>query len=212
MPKTVEIEGNTFVFPEAYCQRHAHHGPKTFWWRPVNKPQAFEKEERLLLKQHIRLKDTVLELGGFVGVTACLINKLIDPDVRHQHVVFEVDPLYAGMLANNGFLNHCDFRVVCGQIVEPTARTLECFHTPKTHDVTTLGVFNTLVMDIEGAEYDFIDQNPAFFPGLHKMFIEWHKTAKASRKSMRKQYRAKLRDMGFVMSGSVGSVDYWERP
>jgi hypothetical protein len=81
----------------------------------------------------------------------------------------------------------------------------------KTIDATRLFIdkaFNTLVMDCEGAEFDFIDQYSGFVGSMKKLMIEWHRIKKGDRDKIRLKYVEKLRALGFVVVESISNVDF----
>ena len=66
--------------------------------------------ERRAVKKHLRRDLPVIELGGALGVVACITNKLLaDPTA---HVVVEANPLAIPQLQLNKESNHCAFEIV----------------------------------------------------------------------------------------------------
>lgn len=215
--KTTEIDGYKFIFPDWYLEEHQGKGENSFWMAPMTRPKAFEREERDLVKRHLNGNETVLELGGFVGVVACVINSLLREPERH--VVVEVLDKYAELLRRNRNGNCAKFHVVSGQLVETSGRMWrDWYDRPK--DVTIAELeskfslhFDTLVMDIEGAEFDLIDQYPEFFenPSLSKVMVEWHRAKGYDRYDMKGEYSARLTKWGFQIIDTMGNVDFLTR-
>ena len=215
----VETDGFKFEFPQWYLEKFADKPKTSFWLTPVYRPDEFETQERAMIRKYIEPTDRVLEVGGFVGFTSCLINSLLEN--RDAHVVVELLPEYAKMLEHNRDTNGCRFWVECGQLVEPSKRIhRDWYHKEKSVELAKLerlvglmGLsFNTLVMDAEGAEFDFIDQYPAFVAGLDKIMMEWHRVNGQDRHEIRDEYCAKLEGWGFQLVERIDNVDFWRKP
>ena len=71
---------------------------------------GYERAEREILKAYLNRSLPVVELGGSIGVVACVTNKLLrDP---HKHVVVEANPDLIGVMNANRERNGCMFLVV----------------------------------------------------------------------------------------------------
>jgi FkbM family methyltransferase len=71
---------------------------------------GYERSERDILKRHLDRSAAVIELGGAVGVVACVTNKLLQcPD---RHVVVEANPDLIEVLQDSRERNGCGFTVL----------------------------------------------------------------------------------------------------
>jgi FkbM family methyltransferase len=74
----------------------------------------YERTERELLRRHLAPSPPVLELGGGMGVVACVVNgRLVD---RTRHVVVEANPLMLPLIRANAEMNGSKFTLVHGAI------------------------------------------------------------------------------------------------
>src|SRR5580698_4591709 len=70
----------------------------------------YEAAERQAVARYLRRDIPVVELGGSMGVVACVTNRLLkDPAA---HVVVEANPLVIPQLELNRALNRCQFEIV----------------------------------------------------------------------------------------------------
>ncbi len=152
----------------------------------------YEREERRHLKKYLNPDSAVLELGGCLGVVACIANKMLKNPERH--VVVEANPGLIRHLERNKThtgsafaIEHCivsnkpeqEFFLgdtILGssarhksprKILVPgkTVADLERAHQIK---------FDTLIMDIEGAELDFLRENRDWLRQLNTVITEIH--------------------------------------
>jgi FkbM family methyltransferase len=71
---------------------------------------GYERAEREILKAYLSRSLPVVELGGSIGVVACVTNRLLqDP---RKHVVVEANPDLIGVMVANRERNGCMFSVV----------------------------------------------------------------------------------------------------
>jgi FkbM family methyltransferase len=136
----------------------------------------YERLERRAVLQHLNPDLPVIELGGCIGVVACITNrKLRDPQL---HIVVEANPNAVPLLDRNRVQNRCEFEILNTAIAygqssvtfSPAADY--CFNSlvhergqaavtvPATH---LAGIVNrrgfesfTLICDIEGYEYELV--------------------------------------------------------
>jgi hypothetical protein len=71
---------------------------------------GYERCERDLLKLYLNRSLAVIELGGAVGVVACVTNKMLQ--FPHRHVVVEANPDLIGVLQDSRERNGCGFTVL----------------------------------------------------------------------------------------------------
>jgi len=137
---------------------------------------VYEKPERVAIKRFLRRELPVIELGGSIGVVACITNKMLANPTRH--LVVEADPGLIPRLTENRNLNGCQFEVL-NRALAYGASSVSFFTTPDTRGggihhtsgtefsvpATTLEQAardfsferGTLICDIEGAEVDLVD-------------------------------------------------------
>lgn len=156
------------------------------------KSGRYEANEARRVRRAIRPRDHVLELGAGLGVitsiiaavegvrvwsfeadprTALLAQRVVDRNCG-GNVVFTNGLLAAGPPRSVSFYQRADFWMSSRfaeqgpyeQVIEITSRDIDSF-------IETHGV-NVLVMDIEGAELELL-QN-ALLPGVERVFLELH--------------------------------------
>jgi FkbM family methyltransferase len=71
---------------------------------------GYEEPERSAARRFIRSEWPVVELGGCIGVVACMTNKLLQR--AEAHVVVEANPLAIPHLKSNRDANGCAFKIV----------------------------------------------------------------------------------------------------
>jgi FkbM family methyltransferase len=150
---------------------------------------TYELPERQLILKHLSPDSRVLELGGCIGVVSCLVNSLLtDP---HAHVVVEANPFLIPFLERNRDVNGAEFSVehcVVSRATEAIISLAADMDSSKAGDhglaVPTRTCediearyqlsFDTLVMDIEGAESQFIKDNNVVLQKMKLIVIEFH--------------------------------------
>jgi len=153
---------------------------------------TYEIEERKYLDKFLDPDDKVLELGGCIGVVSCFVNRILNHS--QGHVVVEANPNLIPWLNKNRELNHCSFEVENCVISDqkmnefylhdlivggsPYRHTSEKIQVQgKTIDEIEASYetrFDTLIMDIEGGELNFLRNNTDFISRIEKVFVEIH--------------------------------------
>ena len=153
---------------------------------------TYEKEERKYLKQYICPESRVLEIGACLGVVSCITNKLLDKP--SDHVVIEANPFLKSIIEKNKKINNASFHVenvmistqlentfylhelvVGGSAYRQTEKSVQVRGLTIDELETKYGFkFDTLIMDIEGGEVDFIKENRPFLNRIKTIFIEIH--------------------------------------
>jgi FkbM family methyltransferase len=155
---------------------------------------TYELAERTLIARHLSPQSRVLELGGSLGIVSCVVNKkLVQPKF---HVVLEPCADLVPWIARNREQNTCVFaienKVVArggkvfldksrgsdgGQIVAggnhagvEAIDTITWDALEKKYGIT----FDTLVSDIEGAEYALMTDFTSDIHALKTVIIEMH--------------------------------------
>jgi FkbM family methyltransferase len=153
---------------------------------------SYEKRERLYLKEYLHPESSVLELGGCLGVVACVANRLLKHPERH--VVVEANPRMIPYMERNRahtgssfFIENCvisnspsnefyigptigesSMRRKWSEKISVRGKTVADLE--QTHNLK----FDTLIMDIEGAELGFLRENRQWLKQLHTVMLEIH--------------------------------------
>jgi FkbM family methyltransferase len=190
--------------------------------------RRYEIPECRLSRKYIARDASVLELGGCLGVVACLINRRLEDPRRH--VVVEPHPAIVPYLEANCRRNECAFTV--HQLVvsdadgatfylrdpyiagSSTVRTSDREITVPTTTVTRLeresGLsFDTLLIDIEGAEYAFFQENAALLQRLRAAIVELH--PQIIGEAACDDIRHRLSEAGLAHRETMGGVEAWTR-
>ena len=185
----------------------------------------YENDEKNLVDKYIKGNEIVLELGGNVGVISNLINKkLID---RKNHVVLEPNGKLINKLKINRKLNSSQFNIIEG-IISKNKNVKFYLHKnnlsssikiksinyikPKCYNINDVEKkyhlnFDTIVMDIEGAEIDLIrDFDLSKF---EKLIIEFH-PGKTTNEEINFA-KEKLKKIGFSLVEKINDVEFWKK-
>jgi FkbM family methyltransferase len=154
--------------------------------------KSYERAERRFLKKYIDPESSVLELGGCIGIVACVTNRLLK--FPEHHVVVEANPELLPYLEQNKTHTGSSFAIencmvsdkpmndfyIGPSIGESSVRrkTLKKISVPG----CTIGDleqkhglrFDTLIIDIEGAELVFFRENKTWLQHLNTVIIETH--------------------------------------
>ena len=185
----------------------------------------YELPERQLLKRHLRPTDQVLELGGCMGVIACVSNKLMDPKLG-KHVVVEANPdliptLFANRTLNKSWFlvefccvasgSHSTFflhdLIVGGSSTRPTTRSVQVVNRSLVELQEKHGRFNVLIMDIEGGEYDLIRTYADLLQNYRLIIMELHDSILGVLKA--EECRVMLRKIGFKLDEICEATEVW---
>ena len=140
----------------------------------------------------------IIELGGSIGILACLMNRKLKRPERH--VVVEAIPALVGVLENHRTMNGCGFQIVHGAVAYHTEQVeFLCTEDPacgriasgndgdneRVISVPTLSVADVIdrfgldrcaiVMDIEGGELDvFREEIDLIARRVEQILVEFH--------------------------------------
>jgi FkbM family methyltransferase len=185
---------------------------------------SYELPERRAVVRYLRRDLPVVELGGSIGVVACVTNKLLKDQTAH--LVVEANPLAIPYLERNKQLNRCKFEIMnravaygsntvtfrpssdmCGNSVTtagdenpvtiPTAQLRDLLH----H--RGFSRFN-LVCDIEGMEYDLVRNEADVLKRADTIIIETH--ARLIGKDKLSSMMIRLQELGFRVIEETGFV------
>jgi FkbM family methyltransferase len=184
----------------------------------------YESAERHAVVRYLKRDIPVVELGGSMGVVACVTNKLlIDPTL---HVVVEANPMAIPQLELNRKLNGRQFEIVNRAIaygvdsvtfrpstdLAGSSITRDGDQSPVTVNTVSLGAlvhdrgfkrFN-LVCDIEGLEYDLVCQEPAVLKNADTIIRETH--ARYIGEEKFGVMMTKLQELGLKIVDQIGFV------
>jgi FkbM family methyltransferase len=217
--KTTELDGCTFALdtvPDSLTKLFLLDG-------------TYELPERRAVRKHLRRDLPVIELGGALGVVACVTNKLLAES--SAHVVVEANPLAIPSLTANKELNRCGFSIVNRALaygvdtvtfsptVDIASNSIEsdgtALHgTEKAVTVKAIcldsllktnGFQNfSLVCDIEGKEYDLVCQELDVLKRADVIVMETH--ARMIGEEKNQELINKLAGIGFSIIEEDGFV------
>jgi FkbM family methyltransferase len=196
---------------------------------------VYEAEERELVRKFIRSDDSVLEIGGCLGIVSCVTNKLLRDNTRH--VVVEGNPFCIPAIHRNREINHCGFLVENCALSNQREVTFylqpSCILSGSTQRImggnrqgqgrpavrvpgrtleeldARYGPFSALVMDIEGAEWESLEPAGEILKKYRIVIIELHEEAIGVEKVER--CREILRCAGLQFKQRAGNVEAWQR-
>ncbi len=190
---------------------------------------SYKAPERTLTRKYIAADAAVLELGGCLGIVACLVNRrLADP---RRHVVFEAHPLIVPYLDANRMRNGCEFQVrqqiiakapaaafylrdpfIGGSsLLRPNDRQITVATTNVAEVESATGLrFDTLVVDIEGGEHAFFVDNPDLLGRVRLVIAELH--PQIIGEAACEEIRGLFATAGLTRLDRRGSVEAWSRP
>jgi FkbM family methyltransferase len=217
--KTTELDGCTFnleTIPDSLTKLFLLDG-------------RYELPERRAVKKHLRRDLPVIELGGALGVVACVTNKLLAQPAAH--VVVEANPLAIPPLTSNKERNHCAFEIVNRAIAygvdavtfSPTVDIAsnsiesdgtELYGTEKPVTVKAVHLESlvaehgfarfSLVCDIEGKEYDLVYHEIEVLKKADVIVMETH--ARLIGEDKNRVLINKLTEIGFEIVEEDGFV------
>jgi FkbM family methyltransferase len=184
----------------------------------------YEAPERWAVARYVRQDLPVVELGGSMGVVACVTNKLLKNPAAH--VVVEANPLVIPQLELNRTLNRCQFQIlnralaygmasvtfrpssnVCissitavGDQAPVTVETIALKDIVRDHGFAR---FN-LICDIEGLEYDLVAHEMDVLKKADTIILETHARFIGEEKCG--LMMSQLKDAGFRVVKEIGYV------
>jgi FkbM family methyltransferase len=184
----------------------------------------YEAPERWAVARYVRPELPVVELGGSMGVVACVTNRLLKNPAAH--VVVEANPLVIPQLDLNRMLNRGRFEIVnraiaygmesvtfrpssnvcissitaAGDQAPVTVKTIELKDIVRDRGYTR---FN-LICDIEGLEYDLVVHESGVLKNADTIIQETH--ARFIGEDKNSLMMSKLEDAGFRIVKEIGYV------
>ena len=177
----------------------------------------YEAPERRAVARYIRPDLPVVELGGSLGVVACVTNRLLKNPAAH--VVVEANPLVIPQLELNRALNRCQFEIVNRAIAckmesvaffRPSSDVSSRIHVTTVGDQEPVTVQTTqlsdivrdrgftrfnLICDIEGLEYDLVCHEMDVVKNADTIILETH--ARFIGEDKCRLMMSSLKDVGF---------------
>ncbi len=189
---------------------------------------SHEWNEREVVKRYILPDDVILELGGGMGVVSCTINRLLD--TSSNHVVFEPDIVMFELLQRNRNSNNCGFKIEHAVIGNKSdysnkqmhrgalgVKFLEADSQVFESDVKVFALdayqiknkihFNTLVMDIEGCEYEFFKAYKSHLSQFRLIILERHTLHLSDERNQ--EINLLLEQSGFIIKEKKWEIETW---
>jgi len=177
----------------------------------------YESFERRAVLQYVDPAQPVIELGGCIGVVACITNRMLN-DAR-SHVVVEANPEVVPLLEESRLSNRCEFEIVNAAITygqpfatfspsrdlwsnsisrEDRGATVTVPAT-RLRDIVEGRNFNsfTLICDIEGYEYELVLNEADMLQKADTIILETH--ARVIGEAKTTQLLDRLKEIGFRM-------------
>lgn len=187
----------------------------------------YEAGERSLIKKLLLPSDKVLELGSCIGAVSCVTNKLLTD--KNRHVVVEGNPELISIIERNRDLNQCGFTILNKAVSQEKEVT---FYLNKKyivggtaqrkspHPVRVDGIsldelneqygpFNTIIMDIEGAEAEVIPPAIDFLKKCRLVIWETHDWACGSEATQRCRDTLELAGLRYIETAE--DTEAWAR-
>jgi FkbM family methyltransferase len=186
--------------------------------------KRYEVQERKAVINYLPHNLPVIELGGSMGVVACITNKLLDNPTAH--VVIEANPLVIPHLKKSRELNRCQFEIVNkalaygqkfvtfqpaadffgssimqnGSQAPVTVEAVQLSDLIREHGFSSF----SLVCDIEGLEYDLVLNEFGSLRQCAMIIMETH--PQFIGKDQVNSMMEKLRSLGFKLISDIESV------
>lgn len=201
-----------------------HGGGYTFQGRPIHLPRGtelslryaivsdgYESSKRELIKQYMQSNLPVIELGGGLGLVSGFISEQLDIEVNH--VIVEADPAFMDSCRVNAITERraSKTHVVQKAVAYDTSGAAAC----KLADLRLQIDDNegyTLVCDIQGAEFDMIEQDKEALETCKLAIIEVHPDAFESHGCSLSEFLALVREAGFQQVDHVENIYAFARP
>lgn len=188
-----------------------------------------EEDEKKSIDKYLNSNAVVLELGGCLGIISCYINeKLLN---KKNHVVLEANPKLIRYLTTNRDLNNYSFQIhnkvisseesVEFYIAKSIHSSLIKNKTLEKHLVegTTIKklqqecnlIFDTLIMDIEGAELELILNTNFNELKINTLIFELHDFNGTLSDKEVDRIKTKLEDQGFVFREKIDTSLIWKK-
>ncbi len=204
-PRYVKLDGCTFVLREI----------SNTAVKLLLASKEYEGFERRAVRQYVCSDSPVVELGGCLGVVACITNRALKKGTLH--VVVEANPRVISLIEENRSRNECNFELLNAAIAygQPTVTFCPSFDMPSNSlrensadDLVTVATISlgdilrqrnidsfTLICDIEGHEYDLVQNEAEVLKHAEIIILETH--ARMIGEAKNSELLAKLKEIGF---------------
>jgi len=187
---------------------------------------VYENNERSLIKKYLDSGSKVLELGGCVGVVSNVINDiLID---KSNHLVLEANSNLIPFLMENKMANNAEFKIenkilsekkeswfyISKNILSSSSHENVLLEKKKIKGISWGKIqnmysisFDTLIMDIEGAEYEVLKS--INFEKIKLIIVEFHPNLISELKI--EELKDLLEKNLFSLKDRIANVDVWKK-
>lgn len=189
---------------------------------------TYEKNEKLLVKKHIRKDDSVLEMGACIGVISLVINRILLD--KKKQVSIEPNPQVFNYLLENKKANKGEFftetcilstspqvdfhlggKAFLGSSILGTGEKITVPGKTYKELINQYFEFTAIVMDIEGGELEFFRSFPLRDTLVRLVIWETHENPlMLSSEELLECYEL-LRKNGFYFKDKSGNVEVWGR-
>jgi hypothetical protein len=144
----------------------------------MQKQETYERPEQELLCKFLPRKSTVLEVGGGQGCTAVVIEALLDPSFRSNHIVIEPSKSSYDAIVMRKQWTKSQFQVMYGFLGQnrkfqedlwPDCKAVKNF---LLQDLPHSTEFDVLVADCEGALQGILTDFPNLLSQIKLVFLE----------------------------------------
>jgi FkbM family methyltransferase len=187
-----------------------------------------EEDEILAIDKYIDKNSKVLELGGCLGFISCYLNRKLTN--RKNHVVLEGNPQLIPFLERNRENNQCEFNIVNKIISVYKNNTFyigKSIHSSsikkgsnEKHNIQGITIaelekqykfkFDTLIMDIEGAEYDLFKDTDFSKLNISTIIFELHDFNRVLSTEQVNEIKLNLNKYGYLYKETIGSSQIWK--
>ena len=184
-----------------------------------------EVNTRAMVRKHIAPEATVLDLGACSGIVSCVINRKLTH--AGNHVAVEANPGVIDSLRTNRDLNACQFAIehcilsrrssgefyvaddifLSSSVAGKGKKVAVSVFTVEDLEAKWGLSFDTVFMDIQGSEDEFIRDNPGFLRRCKTVIVEMHDMIVSLDPG-----RLLLEKAGLKMIDTQGRVEVWVRP
>lgn len=186
----------------------------------------WEQEEIQLLKKYLSSSDSVLELGACIGALSVVTNSMLSKS--SIHTVIEANPKLIKVLHKNKELNASTFNIVNCIVSDPKSNdgsfnvsnfilgSSQISESKEKIKIQVLPLssfkenYTTLIMDIEGGEYSFINAFKEHLPRFNKLFIEFHDAYGFTKEDIKVAIN-KLNSLGFKKIENIGNSYFFKK-
>ena len=188
---------------------------------------VYENNERSLIRKHLDSNSNVLELGGCVGVVSNVINDILNN--KSNHIVLEANPNLIQFLTHNKKINKAQFKIenlilskkkeswfyISKNILSSSSykdnpflnqKKVKCLTYEQIQNKHSIS-FDTLIMDIEGAEYEVLKS--INYKKIKLIIVEFHPNLIGDFKV--RELNHVLEKNSFELKERLSNVDVWKK-